>query len=311
MTEQLKGVLAIVGACTIWGMSGIYYKALAHVPPLEVLAHRTLWSAVFLGAVLLLQGRAAEVARIAGAGRVWAVLSLSALFISVNWFGFIFAIQSGQALEASLGYYIFPLVAAALGVAVLGERLTRLQGAAIGLAALAVALLTWGLGAAPWLALLLAGTFGGYGLVKSRLALGPVISVCFEAAMLTPLALVWLWGLGAGHWNDIGGREGVAFLAAPGTTALLVLSGPLMTGGPLVLFSYAARRVAYATLGMVQYLNPTLQFTVAVALFGEPFTPWHGLAFPMIWTGLALYSLEIWRRERAARRLAMSSSTVA
>jgi chloramphenicol-sensitive protein RarD len=310
MTEAAKGVLAMVGACTIWGLSGIYYKALAHVPPLEVLAHRTLWSAVFFGAVLLLQGRAAEIGRVAGAGRVWAVLSLSALCISVNWFGFIVAIQSGQALEASLGYYIFPLVAVGLGVAVLGERLSRPQAAAIALAALAVALLTWGLGAAPWLALLLAGTFGGYGLVKSRMALGPVISVFFETAMLTPLALIWLWGLGAGHWSDFGGRAGVPFLAAPGTAALLMLSGPL-TGGPLVLFSFAARRVAYATLGMVQYLNPTLQFAVAVAVFGEPFTPWHAVAFPLIWSGLLLYSLELWRRERAARRLAMRPSTVA
>lgn len=310
MNEGQKGVLAMVGACTIWGLSGIYYKALAHVPPLEVLAHRTLWSAVFFGAVLALQGRAAEVARVAAAGRVLPVLAISALCISANWFGFIFAIQSDRALEASLGYYVFPLVAVALGVAVLGERLTRLQGLAIALAATAVATLTWGLGAAPWIALLLAGTFGGYGLVKKRLALGPVISVFFETALLTPLALLWLWGLGAGHWSDIGGRPGVPFLADPGTTALLMFSGPL-TATPLVLFSYAARRVALATLGMVQYLNPTLQFAVAVAVFGEAFTRWHALAFPLIWAGLALYSIELWRRERAARRLAMRPSTVA
>jgi chloramphenicol-sensitive protein RarD len=300
MTEPLKGVLAMVAACTVWGLSGVFFKALAAVPPLEILAHRVIWTVAFFGLVLVLQRRAGEVAAATRLQRHWAVLGATALFIAVNWFGFLFAIQSGRALEASLGYYVFPLVAVALGFAVLGERLSPLQGVAVGLAAVAVAILTFGLGAPPWIALLLGTTFGGYGLLKNRLGLGPVISVFFETALLAPLALVWLAGLHAGLWADPGGRPGGHFGSDAATTALLALSGPLMTGGPLILFSYAARRIRLATLGLVQYLNPTLQFAVAVALFAEPFTGWHAVAFPLIWAALALYSLETWRRARAA-----------
>jgi chloramphenicol-sensitive protein RarD len=301
VSEAGKGVLAMVGACTVWGLSGLYYKLLAHVPTLEVLCHRTLWSMVFFGAVLLVQRRAAEVRAVLGQRRVMAVLAASALMVSTNWFGFIFAIQAGRALEASLGYYVFPLVAVALGYVVFGERFSRLQAAAIGLAALAVAVLTAGLGAAPWIALLLAGTFGLYGLIKKQVALGPVISVFLETLWLGPLVALWLIGLHAGLWADPSGRPGAVFGQDLGTGALLMLSGPL-TGGPLILFSYAARRVSYASLGLVQYLNPTLQFAVAVAVFGEVFTLWHGIAFPLIWAALALYSAETWRRARAAER---------
>jgi chloramphenicol-sensitive protein RarD len=130
--------------------------------------------------------------------------------------------------------------------------------------------------------------------IKRWVPLGPVISVFVETLVLAPLALVWLWGMHSGAWTDIGGRSGGLFGRAWGTSAMLALSGPL-TGGPLMLFSYAARRIPYATLGLVQYLNPTLQFAVAVALFGEPFTVWHALAFALIWSGLALYSWQSWR----------------
>jgi chloramphenicol-sensitive protein RarD len=280
------------------------------VPPLEVLAHRTVWAAVFFGLVLALQRRGAEMRAALAAPRVWAVLAAAAVFISANWFGFIHAIQVGRALEASLGYYTFPLVAVALGYLVLGERYSRLQSVAIGLAVLAVLVLTLGLGAAPWIALLLAGTFGGYGLLKNRIGLGPVVSVFFETALLAPFALVWLGGLHAGLWGDPSGRPGGFFGTDAGASALLVLSGPMMTGGPLILFAYAARRVRLATLGLVQYLNPTLQFLVAVGIFGEPFTRWHAIAFPLIWTGLAIYSRESWRGARARQSRSISAGTV-
>jgi chloramphenicol-sensitive protein RarD len=300
MSEPLKGVLAMVAACTVWGLSGVFFRGVAAVPPAEVLAHRVVWTVLFVGAVLAAQGRLGELAGAARRGRNWAILAATAVMIAANWFGFVFAIQNGRALEASLGYYVFPLVAVALGFVALGERFSRLQAAAIALAAAAVLILTLGLGAPPWIALMLGTTFGGYGLLKNRLGLGPVVSVCFETALLAPLALVWLVGLHGGLWADPSGRPGAAFGGDWRTTALLALSGPLMTGGPLVLFSYAARRIRLATLGLVQYLNPTLQFTVAVALFAEPFTRWHALAFPTIWLGLALYSAETWRRGRAA-----------
>ena len=286
MNEGRKGVLAIVGAATIWGLSSILYKALAAVPPLEVLSHRTLWSTVFLGAVLLAQGRAAEVRALAARPRVWAVLTVSATAVGANWLMFIHAVQTGQALEASLGYYIFPLIAVGLGFLVLGERFTRVQSVAIGLAAAAVIVLTLGLGAAPWMALMLAVTFAAYGLIKRWVSVGPLLSVFVETLILSPLALLWLWGMHTGAWTDIGGRPGGMFGHDLATSAMLACSGPL-TGGPLILFSYATRRIPYVTLGLVQYLNPTLQFIVAVALFGQPFTWWHAIAFTLIWSGLA------------------------
>jgi chloramphenicol-sensitive protein RarD len=284
MTEGRKGVLAIAAAATVWGLSGVYYKALSAVPPLEVLSHRTLWSTLFFLAVLAAQGRVGEAAAVLARPRAWAPLAASAVLIAVNWLLFIAAVQEGRALEASLGYYIFPLVAVALGFLVLGERFTPRQSAAIGLAAAAVVLLTLGTGTAPWTALALAGTFGAYGLIKNRVRVGPVASVFVETLILAPLALGWLAWLGGGAF----GRDW-------GTSAMLAFSGPL-TGGPLMLFAYAARRIPYATVGLVQYLNPTLQFAVAVALFGEPFSLWHAAAFGMIWAGLALYSWGSWRR---------------
>jgi chloramphenicol-sensitive protein RarD len=227
--------------------------------------------------------------------RAWRILVVAAVLIALNWLVFIHAVQVGHALEASLGYYVFPLFAVALGYLALGERFTPLQAAAIGLASLAVVILGVGLGTPPWTALILASSFAAYGLIKGRVRLGPVVSVLFETALLAPLALVWLWGLHAGAWTDLGGRSGGLFGRDLWTSAWLVLAGPL-TGIPLMLFSYAARRIPYATLGLVQYLNPTLQFAVAVMLFGEPFTPWHAVAFPLIWFALALYSWETWRR---------------
>jgi len=300
MSEPLKGVLSMMVACTVWGLSGIFFKALAAVPPGEILAHRVLWTVAFFWIVLAVQGRLGELRAAAGRGRNWLILGATGALIATNWFAFIFAIQAGRGLEASLGYYVFPLVAVLLGYLVLGERFSRLQGAAIALAAAAVALLTLGLGAPPWIALLLGVTFGGYGLLKNMLGLGPAVSVSFETGLLAPLALVWLIGLHAGAWSDPGGRPGAAFGGDLRATVLLVLSGPLMTGGPLILFSYAARRIRLATLGLVQYLNPTLQFAVAVAVFAEPFTAWHAVAFPMIWAALALYSAASLRQDRRA-----------
>jgi len=252
----------------------------------------------------------ASCARRRAGGRTLAVLCVTGVLIAVNWFTFVFAIQGGQALEASLGYYVFPLVAVALGFLVLGERFTRLQGVAIALAALAVAVLTLGLGAAPWIALVLGTTFGGYGLLKKQLGIGPVLSVFVETALLAPPAAAWLIGLHGGLWTDPSDRPG-AFLGRDLVTSLLlVLSGPLMTGLPLIFFSYAARRARLATVGLVQYLNPTLQFAVAVAVLAEPFTAWHGLAFPLIWAALAIYSLESWREARISRSRAMSAGAV-
>jgi chloramphenicol-sensitive protein RarD len=299
VSRSLSGVLAVIGACLVWGLSGIYFKALAMVPPLELVSHRVIWTVVFFAVVLAAQGRFREAPAALARPRTLAALACTATLILANWLGFVLAIQTGRALEASLGYYVFPLVAVALGYFVLGERFSRLQAVAVGLAALAVMILTVGLGAPPWIALMLASTFGGYGLIKNRLGLPPAVSVFVETLLIAPFALTWLFGLHAGLWTDPSGRPGAWFGRDAWVTFLLVLSGPLMTGGPLMLFTYAARNIRLATLGLVQYLNPTLQFVVAVGLFGEVFTRWHAVAFPMIWAALALYTAEAWRRSRA------------
>lgn len=299
MDQAARGVAAMVAAATIWGLSSLWYKALAHVPAPEVLAHRTLWSAVFLGIVVLVQGRRGEVRAALAAPRTRRLLALAAVLIATNWLVFISAVQSERALEASLGYYIFPLVAVLLGVVFQGERPGRLQVAAIGLAALAVAVLALGLGGVPRVALTLAASFGAYGLLKARQPLGPVISVLIETLLLAPLALVWILALETGAVAHPGGM----FRSDLPTALLLLGSGPL-TALPLILFSQAARRISYGAVGLIQYLNPTIQFFVAVLVFGEVFTRWHALAFPLIWAALALYSLGSWRRARRAERAA-------
>ena len=289
MTEARKGVLAIAVASAMWGLVGLYYKALSVVPPLEMLGQRTVWTMVFFALVLLAQRRLGEVRALLAAPRRWLVLVISAVMIATNWLVFIHAVQIGHALEASFGYYVFPLVAVAIGYLLLGERFSALQGAAILLAAVAVVILGVGLGTPPWTALILAVSFGAYGLIKGQVQMPPVISVFIETLLLAPLALVWLAGIHGGLWADMDGRPGGIFGQDLGTSLLIACSGPL-TGVPLVLFSYAARRIPYATLGLIQYLNPTLQFLVAALVFAEPFTVWHAIAFPLIWAGLALYS---------------------
>ncbi|MBC2835904.1 EamA family transporter RarD [Gemmobacter straminiformis] len=297
MGEAGKGIVAIMAACLIWGLAPIYYR-LVDVPPMEMLAHRTLWTLLFFGLLLAVQGRFRAVpALIAGPHRlrVW----LAAAIVSFNWGFFIWAVKGGYALEASLGYYIFPLVAVVLGVVVLRERLSIGQGLAVALAAAAVGVLTYGLGVAPWVALGLAFSFAPYMLLKKRLDAPAVVSVTAEVALMAPFAI----GLLAMQWAGV--VQGGAFGRDAGISLLLPVTG-LITGGPLILFSWGAKRVRLSTLGLVQYLNPTLQMLSAVVVFAEPFTFWHRIAFGMIWAGLAAYSFESWRQDRAARSAAVS-----
>jgi len=214
MGEATRGLVALVVACTVWGLSPVYYAEVAHVPPLTVLAYRTLWSLCFFLIVLGVQGRLSEVRTPFAGWRRTGMMVLAGLLVSVNWFGFIYAVTSGQTVEASLGYFIFPLVAVALGRIVLGERLAMVQWAAVALATAAVGVLTVGLGAAPWIAIHLAVSFGLYGLVKKRIALGPVLSVMAEVLLLAPLAVVWIalhgeaWDLGLADPSASGGVRG-------------------------------------------------------------------------------------------------------
>lgn len=303
MSDAKKGILAMIAACTIWGFAPLYWKLLAHLPPIEVLAQRTFWSAVTFLLVLAFQRRLAALWQALGHPRVVIVVLAAALLISVNWFVFIWAVGSGQTTEASLGYFLFPLVAVLGGRVLFGERLSRLQMLAVGLAAFAVMILTLGLGVLPWIALILGCSFGLYGIIKKSLDIGPVISVTAEVVLLAPIALAIILTSPSGTAGLGGAGQG-----AVQDTALLVFSG-VLTATPLILFSYAARRAPLSTIGLVQYLNPTLQFFCAVVIFAEPFGFWHRVSFPIIWVALAIYAYASWRREKTASSAASSAST--
>jgi len=311
MTETQKGVFAMLGACVIWGLSPLYYKLLSHVPALEVLSHRTLWSVVFFIALLLVQGRLSWVRPLLW-GRAGLFTVLAALMMSLNWFFFIYSVQQGHTVEASLGFYIFPLAAVAIGVLGFGERLRAGQVVSILLALAAVVALAVGLGVTPWIALALAATLAFYGAAKRFVQAGPAVSVAAEVMMVLPLAFVWLWLAHSGYTPLSMGQAG-QFGRDWQTSGLLVLSG-IMTAMPLILFSYATRRVSMTSIGLIQYLNPSLQFFCAVMVFSEPFTIWHKIAFPLIWIALAVYSIEaLWRETtvRSANRKAAVSVTTA
>ncbi|SHI81274.1 chloramphenicol-sensitive protein RarD [Shimia gijangensis] len=299
MSEAAKGVLAMVAACTIWGLGPIYWKLLAHVPAIDVIAQRTLWSAVTFVLILAFQRRLTVLWAALRHPRVALTVFLAALMISLNWFTFVWAVGNGRTVEASLGYFLFPLVAVIAGRVIFKEHLGALQKLAVGLAAFAVVVLTVGLGVLPWIALVLAASFGLYGVIKKGLDMGPVVSVTGEVLLLSPLALFLILTSPSGT-----GGLGNAWQDA----ALLVFSG-VFTATPLILFSYAARRAPLSTVGLVQYLNPTLQFFCAVAIFGEPFGFWHAVSFPMIWVSLAIYTYASLRQEKLRKRAASKAST--
>ncbi|MFS4439100.1 EamA family transporter RarD [Paracoccaceae bacterium GXU_MW_L88] len=305
--EVKIGILSAAGVCVCWGLSMLYYKAVDHVPPLEVLAHRTVWSLVFFVILLTIQGRMGELKAALRDRHTVISLLIAALLISQNWFGFIFAIQIERAMEASFGYYIFPIVAVILGAIFYRERLRPVQIVAVLLAVAAVLTLAFGLGVTPWISLWLATTMGFYGMAKRATKAGPVLSVAVEVLLISPIALAWLIAV---HGWDVQGlvdRPGGWFGENWRDTLLLIGSGPL-TGGPLILFAMAARRLTYATMGLIMYLNPTIQFLVAAIAFGEPVTGWHMIAFPLIWLALAIYSADALARERSARKRAINAA---
>lgn len=301
MNEPQKGVLAMIAACVIWGLSPLYYKLVGHVPPLEVLSHRTLWSLVLFGAVLAWQRRLVELFGILVQPRALLLVVVAAVMISINWFVYIWAIQVGRTVESSLGYYLFPLVAVLLGLLLFGEKLSWWKWVSLALAGIAGVTLALGLGVTPWISLILAVTFAFYGAVKKVTGTGPVISVTAEVLVLAPLALIWLYGVHVEGWLGLTARSGGIFASSWRDSLTLILSGPI-TAGPLILYSYAARRVTLSTIGVVQYLNPTLQFFCATVLFGEVFTGWHLIAFSLIWVALAIYSADSIAQDRAARK---------
>jgi chloramphenicol-sensitive protein RarD len=274
-----------------WGFNPVYFKAVASVPPLEVLAHRIVWSVVLLLPLALAGGRWRALVRAAGDRRVLRLLLASTLLLALNWLIYIWAVGAGHVLQSSLGYYITPLVNIGTGVLLLGEALGPLRRLACALAALSVLLLAWVGGGVPWVALALAATFGAYGFLRKIAAVESLEGLLLETLLLLPAALAWLLWLAATGSGRFG-TEGA------GPAALLMLAGPV-TALPLVWFAAAARRLRLTVLGFFQYLTPTGHFLLAVLAYGEPFGPARLAAFALIWAALLLVSLESWRARRS------------
>ena len=284
------GVAAALGAFTVWGLVPVYFKWLVAVAPVEIIAHRVLWSIPVLVGFLLLRDGPGFWRRMILPPRTVAMLAVSGLLVVVNWLIFVWAVNNNQILSTSLGYFINPLVNVLLGFVFLHERLTRLQTAAVGVAAAGTAYLTWFLGVAPWISLTLALTFGLYGLTRKKLGVGPMVGLLWETLLLATPALVYM------GWMATQGAVGFGHISLH-MDLLLVLAG-VITVLPLVWFNVAARIMNLSTIGFFQYLSPTVTFLLAVFVYGEPFTRGYAVAFTCIWLALALVSTETLLRSR-------------
>jgi chloramphenicol-sensitive protein RarD len=290
-TDSPRGLAFAIASYLLWGFLPVYMKALAHIPPPEVIAHRVIWSVPIAAAVLIWLGRTADLRSALRSPRMLAMGCMTAALISVNWGIYVWAIGAGHALDAALGYYINPLFSVFLGAVLLGERLNRAQMAAIALAALAVAVLTWDAGRLPLVALGLTVTWGVYAYLKKSLPLGPNQGFMLEVLILLPLALAYL------GWLTLSGQS--KFLAGvPFDTAMLLGCG-VVTAVPLMLYANGAKLLRLSTIGILQYIAPTMIFLTAVFVFGEPFGTARMIAFPMIWAALVIYTGALIQKSRA------------
>jgi chloramphenicol-sensitive protein RarD len=295
-----SGILSAALAFLCWGLFPIYFRALGDVPPAQILAHRVLWSLAFLLVVLAFRRQWQWLAQVRQP-RVFRSFLASAVLLSANWLVYIWAVKNGHVIEASLGYFINPLVNIMFGYLILKERMRPAQWGAIAIAALGVGWLTWQSGSVPWIALFLAASFGGYGLLRKTAALGALEGLSFETMVLFPFAAAYL------AWLTVSGDN--AFLNAPldATRILLVMAGPI-TAIPLLLFATGARKIPLSILGLLQYLSPTIQFMLGVWLFHEAFSSERLVGFLMIWAALALFAGEgLWRSRAAPRPLVAKS----
>lgn len=280
-----NGILCAGLAFFLWGIFPLYFHALKEIPAIQIMGHRIVWSVLFLAIVLTLRQQWKWLPALRQQPRVVASFALSAVLLSANWFLYIWAVNSGHVIEASLGYFINPLVNVMLGYLVLKERLRIGQWIAIGLAACGVLWLTWQAGRMPWIALLLAASFGGYGLLRKTASLGALEGLSFETLLLFPFALCFI------VWLTMNGQNAFINTASDTTRWLLVASGPI-TAIPLLLFATGARKIPLSVLGLLQYIGPTIQLSLGIFLFHEAFTFERMIGFLMIWSALALYAGE-------------------
>lgn len=288
--NERTGIAAALAAYIFWGLAPIYFKWLQHVPPIEIIAHRILWSVPFLAGFLLLRDGPGFVRRMRLPLKTVGILFVSGVLVVGNWLVFVWAVVNGQVLATSLGYFIGPLVNFLLGFLFLKERLTRVQTVGVLLAASGTVYLGWFLGTPPWISLTLAFSFGLYGLVRKVLGVGPMVGLLWETLLLALPALAylaWAWG----RSEIVFAHQGI------GTDALLVTAG-IVTVLPLVWFNVAARSLRLSTVGFFQYIAPSMTFLLSVFLYGEAFTQGHAVAFTCIWVALAMVSVETVLRSR-------------
>ncbi|MGF7147122.1 chloramphenicol-sensitive protein RarD [Sphingomonas zeicaulis] len=288
-TDQRRGIALGIGAYGIWGLLPLFFNAVGHVSPFEVLAQRVVWSLLLVGALLVMTRRLGALARAFADRRALAILTGSATLIALNWLVYIWAVTNGHVIASSLGYFLNPLLNVLLGVLLLKERLRPIQMGAVLLAGCGVAVLAVGAGEGLWISASLALTFGFYGLLRKVVTVDALEGLAIETVLLLPPAIACLVWLGMG--------DNLSFGADPSTTALLVAAGPV-TAVPLLLFAAAARRMPYAMLGLLQYIAPTLQFLIGVFVYHEPLTTAHLICFALIWSGLALFAVDAVRHAR-------------
>lgn len=293
--EARKGALAATLCYLFWGLVPLYWRQLASIDAVELIAHRHVWSLLVLLALLAVQGGFGAVRATLRSPRAALLHLLSAVLLTTNWLVYVYATNTGHVTECSLGYFLVPLVNVLAGRFVLGETLHRLQWFAIGCAALGVGCLVWQMGALPWIALALAASWGGYSLMRKRSVLGALPGLSVETLLLAPFAVAFL------GWRQLHGGGALGHVS-PAMHGILLSSG-LVTAVPLLLFAYGAQRIRLATLGLLQYVSPSVQLLLATLLYGEPFTLGHAVSFAFLWVGLAVYTadnLMTMRRQRLA-----------
>ncbi len=291
--DAARGLAATIGAFLIWGFMPAYLKPMSAVPALEIMAHRLVWCCVFVLILLAVLGALGQVRAALAEPATRLRLLATAGLVSANWLLYVWAVNSAHVVEASLGYFINPLLNVALGVVLLSERLNRAQWMAVTLALVGVAYLTVVSGRLPWIALALACSFGFYGLLRKVTPVQPLAGLATETLLLLPLGvayLIWCESAGAGAFGHAG----------PMINLLLIGSG-LITAVPLALFAYGAKRIAYSTVGVIQYIGPTLQLLLGVLAYGEPFPATRMIGFGLIWLALAIYLIDgLWRSRALA-----------
>jgi len=291
----LSGLIYAMACYATWGVFPLYWKLLAHVPSTQILAHRIIWSVVFLIAMLLVL-RNRNFLMYLKQPRTLGLLLITGTLIGGNWFVYIYAVNHDHIVEASLGYYINPLVNVLLGVIFLRERLEKMQIIAVTFALAGVTWLAFHIGRVPWISLFLAVSFGLYGLFRKKANLESLPGLLIETLLLSPLALFYLWVV-----NQHG--SGAFLHSSVSTNLLLILGGPV-TAIPLFWFGKAAVRIPLSTIGFIQYLSPTLQLIIGLLVFHEPFSPVYLASFTLVWTGLVIYSLSLMREYRKRKVLA-------